>query len=136
MPGPTIEYFGQLPTTIVLKTTDNFNGSAMTGTPVITPALYTFPAQAGGGEFDFHNEPIDVKNISYGGLGTLSIYKVVGGKDVLLATLSPTSGEMFENTTLSPGEKLKFVSAGSGASVPAPAVVAVTSSLTSGFWGT
>lgn len=134
MADPTIEYFGQLPTTIILKTTTEFTGTAMISVPVITQGLYTFQEQVGGGHYNFHKESIDVKNITYGGAGSLAVKKVTGGKEVLIATLTPTAGELFENTVLSPGESLKFISTGSGAGIGTPAIVAITASL-AGNWG-
>jgi hypothetical protein len=133
MANATISYFGQLPTTIVMKTSDGFDGSAQTGVPVITPGLYTFPLQALGGLYNFHSVydgSIEVKNISYKGTGTLTIKKSVASVDITIATIASGEGEFFENTTLSPGETLKFICAGGAATV------AVTAVLTSGMWGT
>lgn len=127
--APTIAFFGQNPSTIELQSSTDFNGTAHTGVPVITPGKYTFPPQAGGGLFNFHDYPIDIKNITYRGGGTLTITKTIAGGDAVIATIS-TQGEYFENTTISPGDYLKFTT--SGATNPS---IAITSQLTSFMWG-
>ena len=124
-----VSYFGQHPTTILFQTSDGFNGTAQTGETVITPGLYTFPVQAGGGLYNLHNECVDVKNITFKGSGTLTISKTIAGMDATIATIGSGQGEFFENTTLSPGEALKFTCTGA-------AKVAVTAALASGFGAT
>lgn len=118
----TISYFGQFPTTIILRSSTDFDGTtAQSSDPVITPGLYTFPVQAGGGVYNFHTEGIEVQNITYAGGGTLSIYKVMAGISALIKTIT-AQGESFDNTVLNAGESLKFVS--SGATNPIVAITA------------
>lgn len=130
MADPTIVFYGQFPTTIVLVSSDAFNGSAYTSTPTLSPGLYVFSTQAGGGLYDFHNrvgtqEPIDIKNITWKGTGTLTIKQILPG--AIKATIgSITGGEgiFTQNITMSPSESLEFTSA-------SPGTVAITASLTS-----
>lgn len=130
MADPIISYFGQHPTTILLETTDGFSGTAQTGTPELSPGLYKFPPQSGGGLFDFHDDVIDIKNITFKGSGNLLIKKVLkSGTEAEIAKITSGEGEFFENTTLSPSEAIKFICTG-------PAVVSITSSLTKCFWAT
>jgi hypothetical protein len=77
LPGPAIQYFGRFPTDIVMQSTNSFNGGAQTSLPTLSPGQYTFPAQAGGGLYWFHTEPVEVKQIAYSGAGTLTVKKVV-----------------------------------------------------------
>lgn len=125
----TISYHGQIPTTVIFQTSDGFSGTAQTGVPVITPGLYTFPIQAGGGLYNLHTEQIDIKNITFKGAGVLTIKKAFAGIEATIGSIAGGEGEFFENTTLSPGESIKFYCTGA-------AVIAITASLTSGFWGT
>lgn len=129
MANPTIVYFGQHPTSIMLKSTNGFNGTAHTGTPALSPGLYSFEPQAGGGLYAFHTEPVDIKNIAFKGTGTLSIKKVFGGQEAEIAKIENGQGEFFENFTLTPNEQLKFQCSGA-------ATVVVTAALTNCFWGT
>lgn len=113
--APTVKYFGSAPTTIIMQSSSNFDGSAQTGDPVITPGLYTFPAQAAGGKFDFHEEAVKVLNVVYRGGGTLTIkkvFKLISGTPK--ATVGTVSSEGAFNTVinLAPGEYLEFTSAG------------------------
>src|SRR5574343_287308 len=104
----TISYFGRFPTTIVFRSSSNFDGLAQTGTPVITPGIYTFPAQAGGGLYAFHNIPIEVKQISYSGGGSCVVTKVtgpVGGSPIqqtVVATLTTGAPTELTNFYLTP----------------------------------
>lgn len=107
----TIKYFGSAPTTIELKSSDNFNGTAHTGVPVITPGKYTFAPQAGGGLFAFHEEVVRIQNITYRGGGTLTIKKTTPAGDALIATIT-AQGEFSQDTLLSPGDSIKFESVG------------------------
>ena len=45
----TTVYFGAKPTSIILQSSTQFNGTATTGAAALTQAIYTFAAQAGGG---------------------------------------------------------------------------------------
>jgi len=140
MPAPTIVYFGQHPSTIIMQSSTNFNGSAQTGTPTLSPALYVFPAQAGGGLYNFHDlvgcqESITILSISYKGGGSLQVNKVFntvsGTPSLLVGTITSAGDLTFEegDLTLAPGVDLTFVS--SGGTTP---IVAVTAMLTSGCW--
>lgn len=111
--APTIKYFGKFITSIVLQCTDAFNGAAQTGTPVITPGVYTFPAQAGGGLFNYHDESIVVEQISYTGGGNLTVIRAGAYGEVTIATVS-SNGTLNNHIHLTPGEWLKFTSVGSG----------------------
>ena len=116
----TIKYFGRFPTTIVLQSSSNFDGSAQTGAPVITPGLYVFPVQAAGGLFAYHEDPIEIKQIAYAGSGTLTVTKVVGnpgGPTIMTSVVETVSGAtpiILSNFFLSPGEYLTFSTSGGG----------------------
>lgn len=129
--APTIKYFGRFPTVILMQATGDFDGTTLQAVaPVITPGLYTFAAQAGGGVFNFHEDPIEVKQIAYSGGGTLTVTKVVGvpGTAVQSSVIASITGSgvtvSLSNIFVSPGEYLKFVSSGGTA-----AKVSVTSQL-------
>lgn len=128
MVAPTIVYFGQYPSTVVLQSSDNMNGTAMTGTPVITPGVITFPVQSQGGLFKFHTEGVNVIGIDYQGGGTLTVKKMLSSG--ALITIATQTGDGHVNlpgqmTSLMPGEALQFFTA--GATTP---TVAVTSQIT------
>lgn len=116
----TIKYFGRFPTTVVLQSSTNFDGTAQTGTPAITPGVYTFPEQVGGGLYNLHEGPIEVKQIAYSGGGACLVTKVMSttspAQEVLLATLDNTTPTDLTNFFLAPGEYLKITS--SGATTP------------------
>lgn len=80
LPGPAIAYFGRFPTDIIMQTNSSFNGTAQLAPPVLSPGQYTFPVQAGGGLYNFHTAPIEVKQIAYSGTGTLTVTKVLTTK--------------------------------------------------------
>lgn len=128
MADPTIVYFGLKPTTILMQTSSGFDGTAQTGTPTLSPGLYTFPIQAGGGLYGLHIEPITVHNITFKGSGTLTIKKTIGTQEAVIGTIGSGQGEYAEDISLSPGESLKFASSGAGA-------VSVTGSVATGYWG-
>lgn len=115
----TISYFGRFPTVIFMQATDEFDGTTLQASaPVITPGLYTFAPQSGGGVFNFHTDPIEVKQIAFAGGGTLTVSKVVGapGSPVMTSVVEIITGTApvnFSNLYVSPGEYLKFVSSGS-----------------------
>jgi hypothetical protein len=124
--APTIAYFGRQPTTIVLQSSDQFNGTAQTGTPTITPGVYTFAPQSGGGLYNFHCAPnpagpVTVKQIAYKGGGTLTVKTVVAGIEVVIGTIT-SEGALFTDISLSVNEALKFST--SGATNPVVAVTA------------
>lgn len=123
--APTIKYFGQNPTTIVMKSSSNFDGTtAQAALPVITPGLYTFPAQAGGGLYNFHEYPVDVMEVAYKGGGTLTINKILSsGGTVVVGTIAGTGVFFQESFSVMPGEVLQFVS--SGGTTPELAITAM-----------
>lgn len=115
----TIKYFGRLPTTILMQTTDAFNGAVQAATPTITPGLYTFAPQAGGGLFAFHDEPVEIKQISYEGSGNLTVTKFIGPvaspvTSSVIMTIASGTPVNFTNVCLSAGEFLKFTNSGAG----------------------
>ena len=116
----TVKYFGRFPTTIVLQSSGQFVGAAVpTGQAVITPGLYVFPADADSGVYDFHEDPVEIRQIAFSGGGTLTVTKVVGvfgGATVMssvIATITGTTPVDLTNFFLSPGEYLTFSSSGS-----------------------
>jgi hypothetical protein len=110
-------YFGRYPTSIVLQTQDNFNGTQQTNlVATITAGVSTFASQSGGGLYNFHTDTIKVKNICYYGTGVLSVYKVIGGNQTLIAQLSSPNNIYSIETPLSPNESLSFVSTGAAGS--------------------
>jgi hypothetical protein len=135
MADPTIVFFGQFPTTIVLVSSDAFNGTVHTGAPVITPGAYVFPTQTGGGLYNFNTlvgtqEPIDIKNITWKGTGTLTIKQVLPGPvEATIGTITSDQGAFFTDLTISPAESIKFYSA-------SPGTVSVTALLTNSAWAT
>lgn len=123
----TIKYFGRFPTTIVLCSSSQFNGSAQTSAPVLSPGVYTFPVQAGGGLYAFHDIPVEIKQVTYSGGGTCTITKAVGTvgspiQQTVLATLNTTTPVDYTNFYLSPGEHLLFST--TGATNPVLAITA------------
>ena len=127
MADPIISYFGEYPTTMVMQTSSGFNGTAQTALPVITAAVYTFPAQAGGGLYAFHDNTVRVSAVTFKGTGTLTIKKTVGAQDATLGSVTNGEGAYTTSIIVSPGESLKFFSTGAG-------VVTVTASLTQSSW--
>jgi hypothetical protein len=127
--APTIVYFGRFPSVVVMQSTTNFDGTTpQSSPPVLSPGIYTFPPQAGGGVYAFHQGSpgfynstqmqIEVKQVAYAGGGTLTITKVVG-----IAGQTPVMSSVVEVITsadpvnlsdlfLAPGEYLTFVSSG------------------------
>lgn len=118
--APTVKYFGSAPTAIILQTSDNFDGDDQTGDAVITPGLYTFPEQAGGGKFNYHEEPVKVLAIAYKGSGNLTVSKVFGNisgsPESVVTTVSP-NGSYNSPINLVPGEYLKFTSVGAAGKI-------------------
>lgn len=119
---PTIKYFGNRPTTIVFQGSAAFDGTAQTGEPTLSPGLYVFPLQAGGGLYDFHEECIEVKQISYVGTGNLTVERVItqAGSPVmtsLIATIGASDPMNLHNFFLNPGEALKFTGGGASPKV-------------------
>ena len=116
--APTIKYFGRFSSVIVMQSSSSFDGTTLQGSdPVITPGTYVFPAQAGGGVFNLHEDPIEVKQIAYAGGGTLTVTKVVGtlASPVMSSVVEVITGATpvnFSNLFLSPGELLQFTSSG------------------------
>ena len=140
MPAATVVYFGQHPSTIVMQSSSNFDGTVQTGVPTITPALYVFPLQAGGGLYNFHSlvgtqEPVSVLSISYKGGGTLTIKRQLSslaGTPMITVGQITTEGDLvFEegDLTLSPNEDLIITS--TGATNP---IVSITAMLTNSMW--
>jgi hypothetical protein len=117
--SPTVKYFGRFPTVIVMQSSSQFDGSSPQGSPaVISPGVYTFPAQAGGGVYAFHETPVEVKQIAFAGGGTLTVTKVIGvfgGATVASSVIAVITGATPVDLTqffLSPGEYLTMVSSG------------------------
>ena len=116
LPGPAIQYFGRFPTEIIMKSTSSFDGTPQLNLPTLSPGQYTFPAQAGGGQYWFHTEPIEVSQILYGGAGTLTVKKVltapsttitrqstqygISGVSTVNQTLSTTTNTILSQTTV------------------------------------
>ena len=122
MADPTIVYFGQDLSTVLMMTSNGFDGTSLTGLPSLSPGLYSFPVQAGGGLYSLHTEPVVVRSIAFKGSGSLSIRKVFGGQEAVVATIANGQGELLDSITLSPGESLKLYSTGA-------ATVAITAQL-------
>lgn len=90
-----------------------------------------FPAQAGGGLYNFHETAIEIKQMTWSGGGSCVVRKVIpdpaGGPTPLqqpvIATLdSSTNSIDLDNIFVLPGEYVTFVS--SGATTPCVAIVA------------
>lgn len=142
MATPTIVYFGAKPTSIIMQSSTNFNGTAQTGSPTLSAGFYTFPAQAGGGLYNLHEktgtgEQIVVLSITYMGGGTLTVQRAFSILNPGTPPMSPvgtisSSGDLTLSPgqlVLPPGEELVFTS--SGGTSP---VVIVTAMLVSGLW--
>jgi hypothetical protein len=116
----TVQYFGRFPTVIVMQSSSQFDGTtAQSAAPVISPGVYTFPAQAGGGLYAFHQDPVEIKQIACSGGGTVTVTKVVGtpgSTPVMSSAIGSITGAIpanFTNLFLAPGEYLQFTSSGS-----------------------
>jgi hypothetical protein len=115
----TIKYFGRFPSVIMMQASDEFDGTTPQGSlPVISPGMYVFPAQSGGGVYNFHEGPVEIKQIAYAGGGTLTVTKVVtdGNGTTLMSSVvetitSPTPAN-FSNLYLQRNEHLALVSSG------------------------
>ncbi len=127
MAEPTISYFGQFPTTILFQTTSGFNGGAQTGAPVLTPGVYTFSAQPGGGHYNFHDHAVKIHGITFKGAGSLVVKKDLSGQEAKIAEITSGEGERLGETILAPGESLKFYSTGAG-------TLTITGSLMTSLW--
>ena len=139
--SPSIVFFGKNPSTIILQSSTNFDGTAQGTDPVITPGLYTFPAQAGGGLYNFHDfvgtqEAVSVQSISYAGGGTLTVKRklqtAAGTPSITIGTVTTQGDLAFEDNglVLSFNEDLVFTS--SGGTSP---VIAITAKLANGGQG-
>lgn len=117
----TRKFFGQNYTAVVLRTSDNFNGSAYTQSDTnpskLSVGVFAFDAQAGGGLYNFHERPIEVKQIVFAGAGTLSAaYKRGSDESPMFTGIS--QGVHTTSYIVMPGDSIKFTSAGSsGASI-------------------
>jgi len=131
--APTIKYFGQLPTTIIFQTSDDFDGGPQLSLPVITPGEYTFPQQSGGGLYNFHEEAILIKNIEFVGSGSSTINMIIAGVPTKIATLPDVGSDnlVARDVILTPGQWLSFTSSGGPTG---PKKIAVTALLTNAVW--
>lgn len=109
----TVKPFGRLPTTVVLQTSDNFDGTAPTGTPTIAGGVVAYPEQAGGGQFKLHDKVIEILDASSLGGGSLTIVRKVQGTTALSVPVSGLSD--LKGMQLPPGEWLEISSTGGGA---------------------
>lgn len=115
MADPTYYLFGGAPTTVIMQTSDNFNGAAYASSvvPTITPGLSTFPAQSGGGLMNFHKKPVKITNIYFAdGGGTLAITLEYPTVSVPIATLNNSNPSYTTPIVIPVGSSLKFVSSG------------------------
>jgi hypothetical protein len=140
MSGPTIIYFGASPTTIIFQSSTNFNGTAQTGTPTLSPGVYVFPVQAAGGLYNMHEllgngDPITVLNINYTGGGTLEVERVLdivpGDPTSTVGTISGSGDLQFKPGELVLNKGIQLSLSSSGATNP---VVAITAMLSSAGW--
>lgn len=107
----TIKYFGGSPTTIVMRSSTQLNGTAQLNSPVLSPGSYVFPAQVGGGLYDLHDEPVEVVEMSYKGGGTCTVKKVNSStsSETELCTMTDEEPVYDKKITLQMNESLKFV---------------------------
>jgi hypothetical protein len=113
----TNSYFSSIPCTVILQTSSGFDGTAVTGTPTQGPGEWVFPAQAGGGLYNFHTvygTPIRIQDISYQGSGTCTVNQIINGTATPIAALSGTAKELFNDLVLSGNTTLSFQSSGAG----------------------
>lgn len=120
--APTVKYFGRLPSVIVMQSSSGFDGSTVQATsltnPTITPGVYTFAVQTGGGVYNFHDEQIEVRQIAYSGGGTCTVTRILGVpgstpvSSTLITTLTTAAPAFLPTIFLAPGEYLAFVSSG------------------------
>lgn len=89
MAAPTYDYFGSNPVTIIMKTSNAFDGVAFADNvvPDIKSGVVTFPQQAGGGLLNFHKRPLLIKNILASFAGTAKIV-YEDGTEIQLKTLA------------------------------------------------
>jgi len=111
---PFYNYFGSGDVTVVLETSDNFDGATQTGTPTIDAGLVIFPPQVGGGLVDFHKAPVKIANIySFPDGGTITVTMVYAtGVEVIMAALNNSAPHMTTSFMLPADAKLKFTSTG------------------------
>ena len=115
----TVKFFGQDPTTVVMRCSSDFDGGAYTfptDNPEITPGQYLLPIKASEcGLYDFHDKPVEVLEISYTGGGTLTITKVSDRDGTAIETpVDSTAGNkrLSDPIHLHKGDALKFVTSG------------------------
>lgn len=114
MADATISLFSEFPSSVIIESLSDFNGSALSGTPT-KGGGFTYSNQAGGGLLEFLL-PTKILQISYRGGGTLTIVQVVGSHEITLGTIS-NAGIFTVPVVFAKGQKLKLTSA--GATLPA-----------------
>ena len=110
MPGPTYSLFSEQPASVILESSSNFDGTAQTGTPAKSAGGLKYPAQAGGGLFNFSVQT-RVVQIAYKGGGTLTIKQVTGTVEITIGTIS-SEGAFTTPILFTKGQQLKLLSAG------------------------
>jgi hypothetical protein len=119
MANPFYDYFGSDPNTVILRTSDNFNGTPVTDvtTGDIKTGVITFPIQAGGGLIDFHTRPLVVHNIASSAYPITASVVYAAGIETIVAELTTTNKAITEEFMLPVGAKLKIVGTGGAGSV-------------------
>ncbi len=109
MADATISLFSEFPSSVIIESLSDFDGSALTGTPT-KGGGFTYSNQAGAGLLEFPL-PTKVLQIAYRGGGTLTIAQVTGPHEVVIGTISST-GIFATPIMFTKGQKLKLTSTG------------------------
>jgi hypothetical protein len=120
MADPFYDYFGTNPVTIILKTTDNFNGGPFAPANVIgdiKPGVVTFPAQAGGGLLKKHTRPLLIQNILSSAYPLTVSIVFEDLSEAVIAELTVTNKSMSECFVLPVNASLKLVGSGGAGQV-------------------
>lgn len=95
------DFFGTSPVTLILRTTDNFNGTAQTANFTIASGVVKYDSQAGGGIMNMHHRPIKVIGASLEGGGDCDLK--------ILYSLSTTEQSVAKLTTATPQSDKSFI---------------------------
>lgn len=118
MPGPTYSLFSELPASVIIETSSNFDGTIQTGKPARSAGGFKYPVQPGGGLFAF-SVATRLLQIAYKGGGTLTIKQVTGDAEITIGTISG-EGLYTTATLFTKGQFLKLENSGAS---PAMAVI-------------
>jgi hypothetical protein len=123
------DYFGLNPVSVLLQTTNQFDGAAFSEDvqPSILAGIVMFPAQAGGGRIDFHKRPLKILAVWTDILGATGKMILVfpNGTEMEIKTLQAGENNAFNGFVLPVGASLKFTTSGGSAGTKKISIVAV-----------